>query len=121
MKYMERNKIILKKKIGMTITTQEEKIEYIYKYIKSEKRNKIFKIFFKIFIIITIFYWTQYIIKNVGEDQIKSTISEQIWEITAPIIKDLVSDLETGNVSWIDKEKIQKILKENPSLLNNLK
>jgi len=105
----------------MTEITQEEKIDYIYSHIKSEKRNKIYKIIIRISLIFIIFYWSQYIINTVGKDKIKTTISDQIWDITKPIVKDLVSDLETGNVSWIDKEKIQKIIQDNPSLLDNFK
>lgn len=103
----------------MTQLTQDEKIDYIYKYIKSEKRNRIFKILFKILIILAIFYWSQYLIKNIWEDNIKKTISDQIWGITAPIVKDLVKDLDANSVNWIDKEKIQKILSDNPGLLDN--
>lgn len=103
----------------MTQLTQDEKIDYIYKYIKSEKRNRIFKILFKILIIVAIFYWSQYLIKNIWEDSIKKTISDQIWGITAPIVKDLVKDLDANSVNWIDKEKIQKILSDNPGLLDN--
>ena len=105
----------------MSQLTQEEKIDYIYKYIKAEKRNRIFKILFRILIIVAIFYWTQYLIENIWEDEIKKTISSQIWDITSPIVKDLVSDLETWNVNWIDREKIQQILRENPALLDNFK
>lgn len=101
--------------------TQDEKIDYIYKHIKSEKRNRIFKIFFKIAIVVGLFYWTQYIINNVGPDKIKETISTQIWDITAPIVRDLVSDLDKDSVEWISRDKIQKLLKENPSLLDNFK
>lgn len=105
----------------MTQLTQEEKIDYIYNYIKSEKRNRILKVILKILIIVGLIYWSQYLIKNVWEEQIKKTISTQIWDITEPIIKDLVTDLETGNVNWIDRDKIQQILKENPALLDNFK
>lgn len=105
----------------MTELTQDEKIDYIYKYIKSEKRNRIFKLIFKILIIIAIFYGSQYLIQNVWEEQIKKTMSEQIWDITEPIIRNMVSDLESWNVNWIDREKIQKILKDNPALLDNFK
>lgn len=83
----------------MTQLTQDEKIDYIYKYIKSEKRNRIFKILFKILIILAIFYWSQYLIKNIWEDNIKKTISDQIWGITAPIVKDLVKDLDANSVN----------------------
>lgn len=105
----------------MTQLTQDEKIDYIYKYIKSEKRNRILKLIFKILIIVAIFYGTQYLIQNVWEDQIKKTISTQIWDLTEPIIKDLVTDLENWSVNWIDRDKIQKILKDNPALLDNFK
>ena len=105
----------------MTQLTQDEKIDYIYNHIRSEKRNRIFKLIFKILIIVVIFYGSQYLIKNVWEDQIKKTISTHIWDLTEPIIKDLVTDLETGSVNWIDRDKIQKILKDNPALLDNFK
>lgn len=103
----------------MTQLSQEEKIDYIYKHIKSEKRNRIFKIIFKVLIILAIFYGSQYLIKNIWEEQIKKTMSEQIWDITEPIIRNMVSDLETWSVWGIDKDKIQKILKDNPALLDN--
>jgi hypothetical protein len=65
------------------------------------------------------FFGVQYLINNIGQDKIRETITEQIWDITAPIVKDLVKDLDTWSVWWINKEKIQQLLKENPSLLDN--
>lgn len=103
----------------MTQLSQEEKINYIYSYIKTEKRNKIFKIIFKIVILFIMFFGFQYLINNIGQDKIRETITDQIWDITAPIVKDLVKDLDTGSVWWINKERIQQLLKENPSLLDN--
>lgn len=105
----------------MTQLTQEEKIDYIYNYIKSEKRNRILKVILKILIIVGLIYWSQYLIKNVWEEQIKKTISTQIWDITEPIIQDLVTDLDQWSVNGISKDKIQKILKDNPALLDNFK
>lgn len=105
----------------MTQLTQEEKIDYIFKHIKSEKRNRIFKILFKILLIIVVFYGSQYLIKKIWADQIQKTISEQIWEITAPIVKDLVKDLDISSVWWINKDKITELIKENPELLDNFK
>jgi hypothetical protein len=64
-------------------------------------------------------FGVQYLINNIGQDQIRKTITDQIWDITAPIVKDLVKDLDTWSVWWINKEKIQQLLKENPSLLDN--
>ncbi len=105
----------------MSELNQEEKIDYIYNYIKSEKRNKVLKVIFRILVIIIIYFWVIHLINNVGEEQIKKTVSDQIWDITEPIIRNMVWDLENWSVSWIDRDKIQKILKENPSLLDNFK
>ena len=105
----------------MSQLSQEEKIDYIFNHIKSDKRNRILKIIFKILLIIALFYWSQYLIKNIWKEQIQKTISSQIWEITAPIVKDLVKDLDTSSVWWISKDKITELLKENPWLLDNFK
>lgn len=94
----------------MSELTQDEKIDYIYNHIKSEKRNKILKIVFKIIFVFFIFFYIKYLITNIWQEQIKSTISTQIWEITSPIIKDLVDDLY-----------IPDSIKENVNLLDNIK
>jgi hypothetical protein len=62
----------------MTQLSQEEKIDYIYSYIKTEKRNKIFKIILKIVILLVMFFGVQYLINNIGQDKIRETITEQI-------------------------------------------
>jgi len=103
----------------MTQLSHEEKIDYIYSYIKAEKRNKIFKIILKVILVLVLFFWAQYLINNIGQDQIRKTITDQIWDITAPIVKDLVKDLDAWSVWGINKERIQQLLKENPSLLDN--
>ena len=105
----------------MTQLNQDEKIDYIYNYIKTEKRNRIFKIFFKIFLIIAIFYAAQYIINNIWTDQIKKTISSEIWDITSPIIRDLVEDLDKSSIKGIKKQLILDTIKNDPEILNKIK
>ena len=106
--------------MSLPITT-EEKINYIYNHIKTEKRNRIFKIFFKITIIFTIFYWSQYIINNVWQEKIQTIVTKQISDITVPIIKDLVKDLEKSSVDWINSDMLMDTIRNNPELLNKIK
>jgi hypothetical protein len=40
----------------MTQLSHEEKIDYIYSYIKAEKRNKIFKIILKVILVLVLFF-----------------------------------------------------------------
>jgi len=101
--------------------TQDEKIDYIYKHIKAEKRNRIFKFFIKIGVVFAIYFWSQYIITNIWTEQIRKTISNQIWNITAPIVKDLVKDLNNSTEKWIDPDLLIEIIKNDPALLNKIK
>jgi hypothetical protein len=101
--------------------TQDEKIDYIYKHIKSEKRNKIFKILIKVSLVFVLYFWIQYIITNIWTEQIRKTISTQIWDITAPIVKDLVKDLNTNSENWMDPDLLIEIIKNDPELLDKIK
>ena len=105
----------------MTEITQEEKIDYIYNHIKAEKRYYIYKILFKVWIFIAIFVSIYNMYNNLWADKIKSTISTQIWELTSPIIKDLVQDLEDNTVNWINSDVLMETLKNNPELLDKIK
>ncbi len=101
--------------------TSEEKIDYIFNELKSQKRSRIFKTLFKItifwFIIFLYFNFVNWLDKQVVIDNISWIISD----ITKPIAQNIVNDMiwDTTNTQNLEKS-ISDQIKNNPDLLKQL-
>ena len=100
----------------------EEKIDYIYKELKWQKRSRFLNFTFKLFVIWILIFWAMNIAKWLESDQVINKISSTIWSIVKPIVTELVKDLWEApiNPENIPNSLIDQI-KENPELLDNLK
>jgi len=123
----------------------EEKIDYIYKTLKSQKRNSRIWFLIKIIIFFTIFYSIYIYIPQLSQDKIDSMKEKLIWTISSfvgPIAKDMATDMmkdinsdmikninvdeikninNLPNTENIDLEKINDLIKNNPEILEMLK
>jgi uncharacterized membrane protein (DUF485 family) len=105
--------------------TSDQKLDYIYKTLRNQKRLFILKIFFKILIFIWILYFIFIIIPSYNKDKIYKDISKNISDLIIPIVTDMVKDMNLGwwtnivNNTWLSDEIIKR-LKENPEILDKL-
>ena len=70
----------------------EEKVDYIYKELKSQKRSRFLNFFFKISILIILAYWAFNITKWLTNEAIIAKISSNLWTIVKPIVHDLIKE-----------------------------
>lgn len=89
--------------------TQEEKIDYIFKELKSQKKTRFFKIFFRIFIFLGIIIFYFYILPNLDKEKIMWTISDYVIDISKPMVEELVKETATSN---LDMDSLIKELKK---------
>jgi len=96
----------------------EEKIDYIYKELKAQKRGRLFKLFIKIAIIGLIVT----LLNSVDKDKIMGAATKLIWDIAKPITQDLIKDIMQDNISPTNvQNSLLEEIKNNPDLLNKLK
>ena len=72
----------------------EEKIDYIYKELKKQKRARILNFFFKISILALFIFWVVNISKWLENKVIIDKVSNIIGEIIKPIVTDLAKNQE---------------------------
>ena len=106
----------------------EEKIDYIYKSLKAQKRNAYIKWFFKILIFWLLVFFLFYFLPNLPQEKkdfytekFTNIVSERLSEFITPIVKDVtwdvVKDMEilpeqtsTWNLKNIDVQELQRKL-----------
>lgn len=121
--------------------TLEEKIDYIYKTLKFQKKLKNFKLFWKLFILIWLIYLFLFYIPSISQqktDQFKSDINKfiatQVSQIAKPLVEEITKDMvknisspndatleETANkvLNWdikVNSAKVEEFLKKHPEL-----
>jgi hypothetical protein len=70
--------------------THEEKIDYIYNQLRKQKQYAIFKVIFKLIIILFIALSIFNFIQNKNFDDIQAEIQTQFSEFSYPIIQDMI-------------------------------
>jgi len=101
----------------MSDYSTEEKIDYIFKELKSQKRWRIWKITFKLLIILFWIYIYMNFIQWINKDKIIKDFSNTIWEIVAPIAENIVNNMikeqniDTNNISPEMIEQLKKLNK----------
>lgn len=106
----------------------EEKIDYIYKSLKAQKRNAYIKWFFKILIFWLLVFFLFYFLPNLPQEKkdfytekFTNIVSERLSEFITPIVKDVtwdvVKDMEilpeqtsTWNLKNVDVQELQRKL-----------
>ncbi len=76
----------------------EEKVDYIYKELKSQKRTRFLNFFFKVSILAILIFWAINVTKWLENDTFISNVSNWIGTIIKPIVNELIKE-NTG--SWI--------------------
>jgi uncharacterized membrane protein (DUF485 family) len=71
-----------------TEPTQEEKIDYVYKTLRSEKRNRMLKYIVFIFVISYAYFNIWAALVSGDTIKIKAAIQEQIMEMVVPIVQE---------------------------------
>lgn len=106
----------------MPTYTPEEKIDYIFKELKAQKRDRIFKTLFKVTILIFIIFLYFNFIHWIEKQKIIDNFSSIISDITKPIAQNIVNDMiwETTDSKTLENSITEQI-KNNPELLNQLK
>ena len=99
--------------------TEEEKIDYIFKELKSQKKSRYFKSFFKIIILFILAYGYFYIIPTLDKDKILGVVSDNMLDFIRPITENLVNDMiekETektkGSVETISNSLLNKVFEK---------
>ena len=88
----------------------EEKVDYIYKELKSQKRARFFSFAFKLSILAILVFWIININKVLENKTVISQISTTVWNIIKPIVKDLIQNENTLNMESIKKELLNNNL-----------
>ena len=87
--------------------SNDQKIEYIYNEMKAQKRARYFKVFLRTTIVwFLIFLYFTYINWMTKQEIIK-VAWDKLWEIVAPIVKDMVTNVVNNkDIPWqtIDKK-----------------
>jgi len=85
--------------------TNDQKIDYIFKEIKAQKRTRYFNlllkltvIWFIIFLYFTYAYWVE-------KEELRKQIVNVIWEMVKPLVKDLATDMIKNNTQEIINKK----------------
>ena len=99
----------------------EEKIDFIFKELKYQKKTRLYKLIIKLIFIgsIIIIYFS--FIQWLDKDKLIKDFSSQIAEIVTPITKNIVSEMvndNTPNVKNIWQWLIDDI-KNNPNIFDN--
>lgn len=78
----------------------EDKLDFIYRELKAQKRNRIFNLclkltvfWFTIFLYITYIHW-------MNKQELTKEVSKILWEMIRPVAKDMATDIL--NNSWIN-------------------
>ena len=105
----------------MSNYTLEEKIDFIFKELKYQKKTRLYKLIIKLIFIgsIIIIYFS--FIQWLDKDKLIKDFSSQIAEIVTPITKNIVSEMvndNTPNVKNIWQWLIDDI-KNNPNIFDN--
>lgn len=102
----------------------EEKIDYIYKELKSQKRSRVFGLILKLFVVLGVVYFFVYILPQLDTDWIINQAINIITDLVRPITENLLKSLmDTNAWSTWDQSSLNNILeqiKNHPELLNNL-
>lgn len=103
--------------------TLDEKIDYIYKTLKAQKRNYKIKLWFKLFILLLLAYLFFFYIPSLPKEKIdelkskvQTIIKENVSNIVTPMVKDLTKDILKDVskdttipwINWLDLEKVSK-------------
>ena len=96
----------------------EEKIDYIYKELRWQKRTRFLNFAFKLSLLIILLIWAFNINKWLENDAVLSKISSSIWTIVKPIVNELIKE---NTASWIDLNDINTETIEIPEIINNPK
>lgn len=95
----------------------EEKVDYIYKELRWQKRTRFLNFVFKLAIITLLIFWILNISKWLENKSVISKISSTLWIIVKPIVNDLIKN-------WVDQWKIiennNSGTLETPKITNNL-
>ena len=96
--------------------SNEEKIDFIFKELKAQKKYRITKIIIKILIIIGLIYLYLGIINSINKDELLKSVSKYIWDLVAPITQNIVDDMikntETKTME-IPQNLIDKVMNNN--------
>jgi len=95
----------------------EEKVDYIYKELKWQKRSRFLNFAFKISIIAILIFGALNISKWFTNDIVIEKISSTLWTIVKPIVYNLVKDMQSNNEidkNIENKNGVKKIIK-NPN------
>lgn len=87
--------------------TLEEKIDFIYKELKAQKRNRQFKFFFKIAIFATIIYLVFFYLPNMSETIKKDLETKLSWYITQTVgwlIKNMTQDMTEDMIKQMEEK-----------------
>ena len=127
---LKKEKLFLRKNKELTIW---EKIDFIYKTIKAEKRNYKIKFTLKIIMGIVIFYFIIFYIPSIPQKvvdnftkEVWEGISNSIWNFIKPFIEDITLDIlkdfkNSKEIETKDLEQINEILEKYPSVFDKIK
>lgn len=73
----------------------EEKIDYIYKELRWQKRTRFLNFIFKISIVSLLIFWAFNINKWFENETVIKKISSTLWTLVKPIVNDLVKDINS--------------------------
>ena len=112
----------------MKTYTYEDKIDYIFNELKTQKRWRKYKLIFKVLIILWIIFMYFNFVQWLNKQELTNNISQMISDLIKPISQNIANDLmnDVMNNNWINNtQDISKWLinelKKNSDLLNNLK
>ncbi len=72
----------------------EEKVDYIYKELKWQKRTRFLNFVFKISILAILIFWVLNINKWLENKAVMDKISSIVWDIIKPIVTDLINNVD---------------------------
>ena len=79
----------------------EEKIDFVFKELKYQKKARLSKLIFRLIFIALIIFVYFSIIQWLDKDKLIEKFSSQIFEIITPITQDLVKNLVDDNVESV--------------------
>jgi len=82
----------------------EEKVDYIYRELRWQKRTRFLNFIFKLSLVAILIFWAVNISKWLENDAVISKISSTLWTIVKPIVNDLINE----NTSTWEIIKIQE-------------
>ena len=92
-----KNNIWINWKIMKSNLTQEQKLDYVFNYVKHRKRIESTKIIFKLLLLVLIITWifmwmkTSTDVSSTYKTKIMPVLSKQLWELIAPLVWDVTS------------------------------